>query len=124
MAHGHVTWTELMTWDVEKAKAFYGRHMGWTFFMMEMESGDYWIANDGDEQVAGLFELNEADNAGTPEHWFTYFDVSDVDASVAAAAADGAEILQPPFDVPGVGRIAVVKSPTGSVSGWMTPASS
>jgi predicted enzyme related to lactoylglutathione lyase len=32
--------------------------------------------------------------------------------------------MRPPFDVPGVGRIAILREPGGAVVGWMTPASS
>ena len=36
-------------------------------------------------------------------------------------ALDGPETIV--FDVPGVGRIAIIKQPGGAVIGWMTPAS-
>ena len=33
----------------------------------------------------------------------------------------GGVILQPPFDVPEVGRIAMIRDATGAQVGWMTP---
>ena len=45
-----------------------------------------------------------------------------VDARLKAAIAAGGSAMREPFEVPGVGRIAIVKDPSGAVSGWMTPA--
>ena len=38
-------------------------------------------------------------------------------------AAAGAKLMKPIFDVPGVGRIAVLMEPGGAGVGWITPAS-
>ena len=57
-----------------------------------------------------------------PAHWFAYIAVDDVDARLEKAVAAGAEIMRPPFEVPGVGRIAMLKQPDGGAIGWMTPA--
>ena len=57
-----------------------------------------------------------------PGQWFAYLAVDDVDARVAEATAAGAELMRPIFDVPGVGRIAILKDPTGAGLGWITPA--
>lgn len=121
--HGTVYWTELMTSDVEKAKAFYGEIMGWTYSTMPMPEGEYTLIHrEGLEGPAGGMMACPAGDTGPSDHWFTYFSVDDVDASVAAATEAGGTVLRPPFDVPGVGRIAIVKDLTGGVSGWMTPA--
>ena len=37
--HGTFYWNELMTRDAEKAKAFYGATLGWTFDAMPMPEG-------------------------------------------------------------------------------------
>ena len=50
------------------------------------------------------------------------FAVDDVDAQVKKAQANGAKLMQPIFDVPGVGRIAVLTEPGGARIGWITPA--
>ena len=48
--------------------------------------------------------------------------VDDVDARVKKAQSAGATLMRPIFDVPGVGRIAILKEPGGAGVGWMTPA--
>ena len=60
--------------------------------------------------------------AGTPAHWFSYIAVDDVDASCAAVKAGGGQVTGEPFDVEGVGRIAMVQDPNGGMVGIMTPA--
>jgi len=121
MAHGNFMWNELVTTDVEKAKAFYVATVGWKIDAMPMPSGTYWIAKVGDTPVAGLMKMMPDMPAGVPPHWFSYLEVDDVDARVKAIAANGGKIVRPPFDIPEVGRIAIVSDPTGAVMGWMTP---
>ena len=56
-----------------------------------------------------------------PSNWFTYIAVDDVDARAKTAVAAGAELMMPLFGVPAVGRIGLLKDPTGAIAGWMTP---
>lgn len=121
--HGHFYWNELMTRDVEGAKSFYGGTVGWQFDGMPMEGGTYWVCKDGEQAVGGIMDMNRPDFEGIPPHWFAYLAVDDVDARAAKAVAAGAALLRPIFDVPGVGRIAILKDPTGAAVGWITPTS-
>jgi predicted enzyme related to lactoylglutathione lyase len=119
--HGIFYWMELNTGDVEKAKTFFGETIGWTFKNQPMDNGDYWVAFNGDIPVAGIVSLTAFAPPGTPPHWFSYLAVDDVDARLAAAAKAGAQILRGPFDVDGIGRIAILIDPSGAAMGWMTP---
>ena len=121
-SHGFFHWNELMTRDAEAAKRFYGATLGWTFDGMSMETGTYWVAKMGDTPVGGIFPMSGSDYDDVPEHWFAYIAVDDVDARLQKATAGGGQILREPFDVPGVGRIAIVEDPTGAAIGWITPA--
>jgi predicted enzyme related to lactoylglutathione lyase len=58
---------------------------------------------------------------GGPSGWFTYMAVDDVDARVVAAEKEGAVLCMPVFEVPTVGRIAILQDPTGAMIGWMKP---
>ncbi len=120
--HGHFYWNELMTRDSEAAKSFYGNTVGWTFDAMPMDDGGtYWVCKDGDQPVGGIFDMTKSEFEGMPPHWFSYIAVDDVDARVEKATKAGASLKRPTFEVPGVGRIAIVQDPTGAVLGWMTP---
>ena len=123
-AHGNFYWNELMTRDVEKAKKFYGDIIGWTFEAMAMPNGTYWVAKMGDKPVGGIFPLNDPAFKGVSEQWMSYLAVDNVDARLKKAAAAGAKVMREPFDVPGVGRIAMLLEPGGAEVGWITPVSS
>jgi uncharacterized protein len=51
-----------------------------------------------------------------------YLAVDDVDKRVKKAVKAGAKLMRPIFDVPGIGRIAILTEPGGAAIGWMTPA--
>jgi predicted enzyme related to lactoylglutathione lyase len=120
--HGHFYWNELMTRDAERDKKFYADALGWSFEGMPMPDGTYWVAKVGDVPVGGLFPISAPQFAGVPEGWMGYIAVDDVDARVKKAQTLGAKLMKPIFDVPGVGRIAVLMEPGGAAIGWMTPA--
>ena len=121
-AHGNFHWNELMTRDADRAKKFYGETIGWTFDAMPMPDGaTYWIAHHNGQPVAGMFPLSSPQFDCVPESWMSYLAVDDVDARVAKAVAAGAKLEKGPFDVPGVGRIAMLTEPGGAGIGWMTP---
>ncbi|WP_372425481.1 VOC family protein [Salinarimonas chemoclinalis] len=122
--HGYFHWNELMTKDLAASKAFYGETLGWTFEEMPMDNGTtYAVAMVGGTAVAGLFDTSHMGDEAGPETWFAYVSVHDLDAALAAARAKGGSVLREPFDVPQVGRIAIVADPRGVAVGWMTPAS-
>jgi uncharacterized protein len=123
-SHGSFYWNELMTHDPEKAKSFYGSSIGWTFDSMPMPEGTYWVAKLGDKPVGGIFPMSGSNFAGVPEHWMPYVAVDNVDARLEKATTAGASVIRHPFDVPGVGRIAILHDPGGAVIGWITPVNS
>jgi predicted enzyme related to lactoylglutathione lyase len=122
--HGNFCWNERMTRDVEGIKTFYRDTVGWTFNPMPTSTGGgtYWCAMQGDKPVAGIFPLTSPEFDGVPEGWMSYLAVDDVDDRTAKATAAGAKLMRPIFDVPGVGRIAILTEPGGAGVGWMTPA--
>ena len=100
---GRVVWRELLTDDVEKAKGFYGELFGWKFQDFPMPDGTYWIAMQGERGLGGLMRAPE----GVPPCFMSYVSVEDVDATVAAATAEGGSVRMPPMDMADVGRMAV-----------------
>lgn len=120
-AHGSIHWSELCTGDVAAAKAYYKKACGWTIVPMDMPGGVYNVCSIGEQMVAGIMDLKELGDPNLPSHWMTYIAVKDVDKTAEMTAQSGGEIVRPPFDVPGVGRIAILKDPTGAVIGMMTP---
>ena len=87
-AHGHFHWNELMTRDTERAKAFFGKTVGWTFDEMKMDGRPaYWVAMDGDQPVGGIFDITDKRFEGVPEAWMSYIAVDDVDRRIEMAGA-------------------------------------
>lgn len=121
-AHGTFHWNERLTRDVEATQRFYRDTIGWTFEAMPMPNSSYWCAMMDGKPIAGLFPINTPDYEGVAEGWMPYLAVDDVDARVEAAVKAGATLMKPIFDVPGVGRIAILREPGGVGIGWMTPA--
>lgn len=121
--HGKIWWSELMTRDVEGAKAYYAATCGWAFDAMPMSEGTYHVGMAGGQPVAGIMDMAGLPGMeDVPPHWFTYIAVDDVDAAGAATETAGGTIIRPPFDVENVGRIVIVTDPTGAAVGLMTPA--
>jgi predicted enzyme related to lactoylglutathione lyase len=122
-SHGQFHWNELRTRDAERAMKFYAGTVGWSFEASATPDGaTYWIALQDGRPAAGLFPLTSPRFDGVPESWMSFLAVDDVDARVAKAVKAGAELAMPIFDVPGVGRIAMLREPGGAGIGWITPA--
>lgn len=114
-------WYELMTTDLPAAVAFYGDVVGWTG---EGFGGDmaYTVLNAGDRSVAGAMTLPDAlRSEGVPPCWTGYIHADDTDRAVERLVEAGGSLRRPAWDVPGVGRIAVVADPQGAVFMVMTP---
>ncbi|HTH34513.1 MAG TPA: VOC family protein [Xanthobacteraceae bacterium] len=123
-SHGTFYWNELMTRNVEGAKKFYADTLGWSFDGMPMPDGGgtYWLATMEGTPVGGILDISESEFGSVPESWMAYIAVDDVEARVKKATAAGAKLMKPIFEVPGVGRIAILLEPGGAAIGWMTPA--
>lgn len=123
MAHGSIHWSELVSADVEGSKKFFSEIAGWTINTMPMPNGDYNICMVDGAPVAGIMGVDQiqADHDVQP-HWMTYIAVADVDAAAKSVSSTGGTLIREPFDIPGVGRIAIVMDPGQGVCGIMTPA--
>ncbi len=115
---GMPIWYELMARDPAAARRFYEQVFGWTIDEAPPPgmAMDYRLiaAPDG-AKVAGLATLTEAMHAqGARPGWMMYLGVDDVDATVAEVTIAGGRAHLPPFDIPGVGRIALLADPQGA----------
>ena len=123
MSHGTFNWNELNVRDVEKAKTFYAKTMGWSFDAMPMPDGAaYTMIKNGEDVIGGMLDISGKEFEGIPACWFTYIEVDDVDARLKVAVENGAQVIRQPWDVPQVGRIAILAEPEGTAVGWITPA--
>jgi predicted enzyme related to lactoylglutathione lyase len=103
---GTFCFPELNTRDMDGAKRFYGRLLGWTWLDVPSAAGAYSLLRVEGKDVAGL----HLSDRGAPS-WLCYVAVDSSDRVAARAAELGAQVLAAPFDVPGVGRMAFIEDP-------------
>ncbi len=107
---GTLTWNELQTRDIDRAKAFFPALFGWT------ASGEShyteWLPKGASKPTGGMIAI-DASWGPVPPSWMVYFASDDVDASIARAKNLGAKVLVSE-DLPKVGRFAVLQDPQGA----------
>jgi len=106
-------WADLMTPDVEAAREFYGRVVGWDFQDTGDDYGGYVIAAIGASSAAGVGPAPE----GVPSVWTIYLASDDVDKTAEAVTDNGGTIMMAPGDVGDLGRMFVGVDPTGAAFG-------
>ena len=114
---GTFCWIELGTSDNEAAKSFYTQLFGWDYVDNPMgEHGVYTMLKLNGKDVGGLYKLMPDMVAqGVPPHWMSYVAVTSADETAEKAKAEGAQVMNGPFDVYTIGRMAVIQDPTGAV---------
>ena len=111
--HGAFSWNELITTDIEGAKAFYSKMFNWQLEDINNEM-PYTLAKIDGQEIAGMMTM-PPEAAGMPPMWGGYVTVDDVEASAKQAEALGGKILMATRDIPDVGRFAVISDPQGAV---------
>lgn len=133
MSHGTGTfiWNELMARDPAAAEAFYAAVLGWQAVHLDqanpMEpakpgSPAYTIFMSGEDRAGGMFKMDGPEFDGVPACWMSYVQVPDVDETVDKVIKLGGQVIKPPFDIVGVGRMAVITDPEGAALAIMKPA--
>ena len=114
---GSFCWFELGTSDLDAAKKFYMSLFGWGVNDMPMGPDMVYsmFSLDGRMPGAAYKLMPEMVQAGVPPHWAIYVASENVDASTEKAKAAGGSVIKGPFDVFDVGRMSVVRDPTGAV---------
>lgn len=116
---GAPTWIDLATSDLDRAKDFYGRVLGWTFDVSGPEFGGYVTALVDGRPVAGLMANDPQWN--TPDGWSIYLHTADIDATLAAVVAAGGMSCGGAMDVPTKGRMAMITDVAGAMVGLWQP---
>jgi predicted enzyme related to lactoylglutathione lyase len=112
---GQFLWHELMTSDPAKAKAFYPGVTGWKPEAWDQD-GSYTIWMSPQGPVGGCMKLPpEGAKMGLPPHWLSYVGTPDVDATCADVKELGGSVMKAPWDIPTVGRVAVLADPQGAI---------
>jgi uncharacterized protein len=92
---GALCWNELATTDVERAKSFFGKLLGWEY--EAGESGYASIRNAG--RLNGGMRAQTAQKRGISPNWLPYFTVGSADEAARQAARAGGRTLVPTTEV-------------------------
>jgi len=123
---GAWTWNQVVTRDLEKAKAFYGKVFGWDLTQSEDAPPDlpfFMWQGDGqkwEEGLAGAMKLGPDAPVEVPPHWQVYFCVSNAEEAVENVNGAGGTTLVPPVEAP-VGKFAVFSDSQGAGFGIVEP---
>jgi uncharacterized protein len=112
--NGTFCWIDLGTTDVAGAKAFYGALLSWDTEDLPGPDGDgdaYTMCRLRGMDVAGMHRHSEDEGVG----WSSTISVDDADAATSRARDLGATVLMEPNDLPGVGRMSLLRDPGGAV---------
>src|SRR5687768_16046281 len=108
--HGEFCWNELAVEKLEKSKTFYTEIFGWSFQKSEATGMEYYeVGLENGQRFGGMWEMTgeckarDSSEAFSPR-WGNYIAVDDVDESARKAFELGGTIVQPPMDIPNVGR--------------------
>ncbi len=113
---GTFCWPECATSDALASKQFYTDLMGWTWKESAMGPGMiYYIAMLNGQGVGAMYQISdEMKQLGVPPHWGSYVSVANTDEAIATATSLGGSLIMGPHDVMELGRMAVLRDPTGA----------
>ena len=114
---GSFAWFELATTDQSAAKKFYSSLFGWDPVDMPMgPDATYTMFRiQGRDAAGGYTLMPQMRDAGVPPHWALYIAVSSADETAAKVAQAGGTVVMGPIDVFDIGRMIVVRDPTGAM---------
>jgi uncharacterized protein len=123
--HGRFVWYELMAANVETAKAFYTRVLGWGTENAAMPGMPYTLFTAAGSSVCGVMGLPESAKAvGARPSWLGYVGVDDVAVAAARVRRLGGVVHVPPQDVSDISRFAIFADPqhaTLALLQWRKP---
>jgi predicted enzyme related to lactoylglutathione lyase len=114
---GNFVWFELSTTDPAGAKRFYSPLFGWDPQDAPMSPDMvYTTFRLKGRNVSGAYTMKAEDREmGIPSNWMIYIAVENADATVAHILEHGGNPVSPAFDIPNVGRMAVIQDPGAAV---------
>jgi len=112
---GAPCWVDLWTSDVGGSCAFYAELFGWEAQEPSPEFGGYFMFHRDGVPVAG--GMGDMGDVAARNVWKIFLASDDIDKSVAAAEAEGAQVVVPVVPVADLGTQAVIVDPTGAAVG-------
>jgi predicted enzyme related to lactoylglutathione lyase len=116
---GAPCWADLWTSDVDGSRAFYSEVFGWEAQEADPQFGGYFMFTRDGVPVAGA--MGDMGDMKATDTWKIYLDTDDISKTVAAAPAEGGELIVPAMAVADLGTQVVLIDPTGAPLGAWEP---
>ena len=124
-SNGRFLWYELVTTDMEGARAFYTHVVGWGAQEAVTPDMAYTLFTAAGSAVAGLMSLPaDAAQAGIRPGWVGYVGVDDVDRAAARGEELGGSVRVASKEIANISRVATLVDPQMATIGlfkWLTP---
>lgn len=110
-----------MTTDIESAIDFFVGLFGWSIQVIDSAQGkgSYRAFHAGERAMGGFVALDPDQDVAS--HWLSYVSVDDLDRVVTASDGAGGFQAVPPTEIPQVGRVAVLRDPSGGAIAPLEP---
>lgn len=121
--NGTFFWNQVVTTDQKTDGDFYCGLLGWK--RKEVDAGPlglYTLFQQNGKDVAGMMSPTTNYSRSRPSWWQGFIAVADVEACAARVPELGGTVIEPPQDIPSVGRACMIADPMGAVVQLMTPA--
>lgn len=122
---GRVVWHDLLTESPAESRRFYEELFGWTFERPGIDLGFgnddvYLLIRHNGRLIGGMVDATQIEAGANVSQWVTVLSTDDIEAAVARARAEGAEVLTPPTSLATRGTVAVLRDPQGALFALLT----
>jgi len=115
---GQLVWHDLITYDIEAARRFYGGLFGWKFEKSAPREGHPYVLAKLDRRYAGgLLQIARPARDQQYARWLGYMTVSNIDTALSTTYSDGGGVIETTRNLGEVGKAAAIKDPEGAVLG-------
>jgi len=115
MASNRVVHFEIPANDPQALTRFYGELFGWKFQKAQLPGPEYWLCDTGTEGPGINGAVMQRQHPQQPV--VNYVEVASIDATIDRAVKLGASVALPRMPVPGVGAVAAIIDPQGTICG-------
>jgi uncharacterized protein len=111
-------WVAAVEPESTRAAQFYSQLFGWeTESMMSEDGGEYFylVCKLRDREVAAIVSQGPSVPAPPSAVWSTHIWVQSADETAERVSSAGGQVIGPPFDSPGGGRVSILADPAGAI---------
>ncbi len=118
---GQICWNELATNDVNKAKEFYNKLLGWQYNEIKTDDMSYTLVKSNESDFAGIWEIPSDQQSQIPPHWMAYILVDNIQKILDNAKQLGAKEIKGVTQVGDMGQFAIITDPAGAHIAFWQP---